>query len=77
VDKKGKIDPYAASGANYWYTIPNHTVRNFMNNLAEKATPSGQLRLGGARLDFLGGRKHDGRDRPRLACKNELRALTE
>ena len=44
VDKKGKIDPFAASGANYWYTIPNHTVRNFMNNLAEKATPSGQLR---------------------------------
>jgi len=44
VDKKGKIDPYAASGANYWYTIPNHTVRNFMNNLAEKATPPGQLR---------------------------------
>jgi isoquinoline 1-oxidoreductase subunit beta len=44
VDKKGKIDPFAASGANYWYTIPNHTVRNFMNNLAEKATPPGQLR---------------------------------
>ena len=44
VDKKGKIDPFAASGANYWYTIPNHTVRNFMNNVAEKATPPGQLR---------------------------------
>ena len=44
VDKKGKIDPYAASGANYWYTIPNHTVRNFMNNVAEKAAPPGQLR---------------------------------
>ena len=44
VDKKGKIDPYAASGANYWYSIPNHTVRNFMNKLAENATPSGQLR---------------------------------
>ena len=44
VDKKGNIDPYSASGANYWYTIPNHTARNFLNNVAEKAAPPGQLR---------------------------------
>jgi isoquinoline 1-oxidoreductase beta subunit len=44
VDKKGSHDSFAINGADYWYTIPNHTARNFMNELAQKATPSGQLR---------------------------------
>jgi isoquinoline 1-oxidoreductase len=44
VDKKPDEDPFAINGADYWYTIPNHTVRNFMNKLAQAATPSGQLR---------------------------------
>ena len=44
VDKKGTHDGFAVNGADYWYTIPNHTVRNFENKLAQSATPSGQLR---------------------------------
>ncbi len=35
---------FTVNGADYWYTIPNHTVRNFENKLAQGATPSGQLR---------------------------------
>src|SRR6516225_4276403 len=37
-------DGFAINGADYWYSIPNHTVRNFENKLAQGATPSGQLR---------------------------------
>jgi isoquinoline 1-oxidoreductase subunit beta len=44
VDKKGPHDSFTVNGADYWYTIPNHTVRNFENELAQNATPSGQLR---------------------------------
>jgi isoquinoline 1-oxidoreductase subunit beta len=44
VDKKGSHDGFAVNGADYWYTIPNHTVRNIENEIAQKATPSGQLR---------------------------------
>jgi isoquinoline 1-oxidoreductase len=43
-DKKGSHDGFTVNGADYWYTIPNHTVRNFENKLAQGATPSGQLR---------------------------------
>jgi isoquinoline 1-oxidoreductase len=44
VDKKGPHDSFTVNGADYWYTIPNHTVRNYENKLAQGATPSGQLR---------------------------------
>ncbi len=44
VDKKGVHDGFTVNGADYWYTVPNHTVRNFENQLAQSATPSGQLR---------------------------------
>jgi isoquinoline 1-oxidoreductase len=44
VDKKGSHDAFTVNGADYWYTIQNHTVRNFENKLAQSATPSGQLR---------------------------------
>lgn len=44
VDKKGSLDSFTVNGADYWYSIPNHTVKNFLNDLAQKATPSGQLR---------------------------------
>jgi isoquinoline 1-oxidoreductase subunit beta len=51
VDKKrvgdtteGLHDSFTVNGADYWYSIPNHTVRNFENKLAQGATPSGQLR---------------------------------
>jgi isoquinoline 1-oxidoreductase subunit beta len=37
-------DSFTVNGADYWYTIPNHTVRNYENKLAQGATPSGQLR---------------------------------
>ncbi len=44
VDKKGSHDGFTVNGADYWYSISNHTVRNFQNELAQTATPSGQLR---------------------------------
>lgn len=44
VDKKGLHDGFTVNGADYWYSVPNHTVRNFENKLAQAATPSGQLR---------------------------------
>jgi isoquinoline 1-oxidoreductase beta subunit len=42
--QEGSHDSFTVNGADYWYMIPNHTVRNFQNELAQKATPSGQLR---------------------------------
>ncbi|RTL68200.1 MAG: xanthine dehydrogenase family protein molybdopterin-binding subunit [Hyphomicrobiales bacterium] len=44
VDKKGPHDSFTVNGADAWYTIPNHTVRNYKNEVAQNATPSGQLR---------------------------------
>ncbi|MGY4573651.1 molybdopterin cofactor-binding domain-containing protein [Bradyrhizobium sp. USDA 3256] len=44
VDKKGALDGFAISGADHFYTVPNHTVRTILNELAQGATPSGQLR---------------------------------
>jgi isoquinoline 1-oxidoreductase subunit beta len=44
VDKKGALDAFVVNGADYFYTVPNHTVRNFLNEMAQSATPSGQLR---------------------------------
>ena len=44
VDKKGSHDGFAINGADSWYTLPNHTVKNYMNEIAQAATPSGQLR---------------------------------
>ncbi len=44
VDKKGPLDGFTVNGADFWYTVPNHQVRAILNELAQKATPSGQLR---------------------------------
>jgi len=44
VDKKGKLDGFAVNGSDHWYSVPNHTVRTTLNELAQGATPSGQLR---------------------------------
>jgi len=44
VDKKGSLDGFAVNGADFWYTVPNHKVRAVLNEMAQKATPSGQLR---------------------------------
>lgn len=44
VDKKGRIDPFSMNGSDFWYTVPNHTVRAIENDVAQMATPPGQLR---------------------------------
>ena len=43
-DKNGVHDGFTVHGADYWYSIPNHTVRNILNEVAQSATPSGHLR---------------------------------
>ena len=44
VDKKGVLDGFAVHGADFYYSVPNHTIRTILNQLAQGATPSGQLR---------------------------------
>ncbi|HET7084665.1 MAG TPA: molybdopterin cofactor-binding domain-containing protein [Rhizomicrobium sp.] len=44
VDKKGALDGFTVNGADFFYTVPNHHVRAIENEMAQKATPSGQLR---------------------------------
>ena len=44
VDKKGALDGFAVHGADFFYSVPNHTIRTILNELAQSATPSGQLR---------------------------------
>jgi isoquinoline 1-oxidoreductase len=44
VDKKGALDPFAVHGADFYYSVGNHTIRTVLNELAQNATPSGQLR---------------------------------
>lgn len=47
LEDSGKIDPFSASGANHWYTIPNHRVRIINNDLAQKTFLPGWLRTVG------------------------------
>ena len=44
VDKKGKIDPFSASGADHWYSMPNHRARTINNQLAQQTFLPGWLR---------------------------------
>src|SRR5262245_42505189 len=44
VDKKGALDGFTVNGADHFYTVPNHAVRAILNEKAQAATPSGQLR---------------------------------
>ncbi|MFZ5733989.1 MAG: molybdopterin cofactor-binding domain-containing protein [Pseudomonadota bacterium] len=44
VDKKGGLDGFTVNGADHFYTVPNHSVRAILNEMAQNATPSGQLR---------------------------------
>jgi CO/xanthine dehydrogenase Mo-binding subunit len=44
VDKKGPLDAFTVNGADFFYTVPNHYVRAIKNEMAQNATPSGQLR---------------------------------
>jgi isoquinoline 1-oxidoreductase beta subunit len=42
--KKNVIDPFVVDGADYFYSVPNHSIRAIINEVAQNATPSGQLR---------------------------------
>src|SRR5690348_13718679 len=44
VDKKGPLDSFTVNGADFFYTVPNHYVRAIKSDMAQNATPSGQLR---------------------------------
>ena len=44
VDGNGKFDPFSISGADHWYTLPNHRVRAINNDLAQKTFLPGWLR---------------------------------
>ncbi|OQW59197.1 MAG: aldehyde dehydrogenase [Proteobacteria bacterium SG_bin9] len=44
VDNKGGLDGFTVNGADHFYTVPNHSVRAILNEMAQNATPSGQLR---------------------------------
>jgi isoquinoline 1-oxidoreductase beta subunit len=44
VDKKGALDGFVVNGADFYYSVPNHNVRAILNEMAQSATPSGQLR---------------------------------
>jgi len=44
VDKKGALDAFTVNGADFFYSVPNHNVRAILNEMAQGATPSGQLR---------------------------------
>jgi isoquinoline 1-oxidoreductase subunit beta len=42
--EKGALDGFAVHGADFYYSVPNHTVRTILSEMAQSATPSGQLR---------------------------------
>ncbi len=44
VDGNGKFDPFSISGADHWYTLPNHRVRAVNNDLAQRTFLPGYLR---------------------------------
>src|SRR5580698_4170422 len=44
VDKKGALDAFTVNGSDFFYSVPNHNVRAILNEMAQSATPSGQLR---------------------------------
>jgi isoquinoline 1-oxidoreductase subunit beta len=41
---KQVLDSFAVNGSDFYYSVPNHSVRTVLNELAQSATPSGQLR---------------------------------
>src|SRR5580698_2839605 len=44
VDEKGALDAFTVNGADFFYSVPDHNVRAILNEMAQSATPSGQLR---------------------------------
>ncbi len=47
VDGAGKFDTFSVSGADHWYTLPNHRVRAVNNGLAQSTFLPGWLRAVG------------------------------
>ncbi len=43
-DDVGKVDSFAASGADFWYSVPHHHVRAIRHDLAQQVIPPGYLR---------------------------------
>ena len=43
-DNKGPVDNFTVNGSDHFYTVPNQKVRAIINDMAQDATPSGQLR---------------------------------
>ena len=35
-DKETRVDSFAVSGADFWYSVPNHRVRAIMHDLAQQ-----------------------------------------
>ena len=54
LDKKGKIDPFASSGADHWYSLDNHRVRMMNNTLAQRTFYARLVTGGRTWLDRLG-----------------------
>jgi CO/xanthine dehydrogenase Mo-binding subunit len=46
-DKETRVDSFAVSGADFWYSVPNHRVRAIMHDLAQQVVPPGYLRTVG------------------------------
>lgn len=46
-DKETKVDSFAVSGADFWYSVPNHQVRAILHDLAQQVVPPGYLRTVG------------------------------
>jgi isoquinoline 1-oxidoreductase beta subunit len=44
VDGKGKFDSFSISGADHWYSLPNHRVRAINNEIAQQTFLPGWLR---------------------------------
>ncbi len=47
LEDTGKLDPFAANGANHWYSLPHHRVRVIENDLAQQTFLPGWLRTVG------------------------------
>ena len=43
-DQKARVDSFAVSGADFWYSVPHHHVRAIQHDLAQQAIPPGYLR---------------------------------
>ena len=42
-DKESRVDSFAVSGADFWYSVPNHQVRAILHDLARQVVPPGYL----------------------------------